>query len=233
LSKPITSGLKPSIEAPGVFHEVHSFWSKLITEAGPTPAGVDWPDTRRQIIRFRELCRLLPADGQSFSVLDYGCGYGALVTYLQLNGFACEYFGFDISEEMIDTARRVHPGLEDRFRSHLAVDESFDFVVLSGAFNRKQAVDLRAWENFVWNTIDILDRMSRKGFGFNVLSGWRDPRRKEDFLYYGDPIEYLQRVWTYSPNIAIFHDYDLWDFTILVRKDVPYTKDGRGHWVRT
>jgi len=219
--QPQTPCLVPAVASPKILDSVRSFYAKLIAEQGPTPAGVDWPDARRQTIRFRELCRLFPTNGQTFSVLDYGCGYGALLAYLQTNGFSCEYYGFDICEPMIEAARRAHPGFKDRFLGALDYNNSFDFVVSSGVLSSKRNADLQVWEDQVWATLDIMNQVSKKGFAFNVLSAWRESHRKLDFLYYGDPAEYLRKVWRYSPNIALLHDYDLWDFTVLVRKCIP------------
>jgi SAM-dependent methyltransferase len=220
----------PSVASSKIFDAVRSFYSKLIAEKGPTPAGVDWPDSRRQTIRFRELCRLFPADGQKFSVLDYGCGYGALLPYLQSNGFSCEYYGFDICEAMIEAARRTHPGFEDRFQGVLDCSKAFDFVLSSGVFSGKLDAGVQAWEDEVWRTIDVMNQISKKGFAFNVLSAWREPHRKLDFVYYGDPAEFVRKMRRYSANIALLHDYDLWDFTILVRKNLPLPTNKGGHF---
>ena len=38
-------------------------------------------------------------------MLDYGCGYGALRSYLRERGHRGHYVGFDISERMIEAAR--------------------------------------------------------------------------------------------------------------------------------
>ena len=63
-------------EIPLIFAPIRSYYTDRIIGNGPTPAGVDWPDAKRQITRFGELARLFPRGGAPFSVLDYGCGYG-------------------------------------------------------------------------------------------------------------------------------------------------------------
>ncbi|HAW53355.1 MAG TPA: SAM-dependent methyltransferase, partial [Flavobacteriales bacterium] len=48
-----------------------------------------------------------------------------------------------------------------------------------------------------------------------------DPDRKRPDLYYGDPcffFDYCKR--NFSRNVALLHDYNLYDFTILVRKEL-------------
>ena len=42
-------------------------------------------------------------------------------------------------------------------------------------------------------------------------------------LHYGDPLWFFD--WCkrkYSRNVALLHDYDLYDFTIIVRKDAAF-----------
>jgi hypothetical protein len=58
-----------------------------------------------------------------------------------------------------------------------------------------------------------------RGFAFNCLTYYSDPPKRKDYLYYGDPrffFDLCQR--RYSRNVALRHDYGLFEFTILVRK---------------
>lgn len=56
------------------------------------------------------LADLLPGDGP---VLDYGCGAGALVPFLDAAGVdvADRYTGYDAYPDMVAAARRAHPGV--------------------------------------------------------------------------------------------------------------------------
>ena len=67
---------------------------------------MDWNSEQSQDLRFRELVRLIEEDPDA-SVLDYGCGYGALRSYLRERGHRGPYIGFDISQRMIETARAM------------------------------------------------------------------------------------------------------------------------------
>ena len=47
----------------------------------------------------------------------------------------------------------------------------------------------------------------------------------KDYLYYGDPLfyfDYSKRH--FSRNVALLHDYDLYEFTLLIKKDNLYHK---------
>src|SRR4051812_9276494 len=91
---------------------VSDYYSDKLKKFGPTPRGVDWNSEQSQVLRFDQLTKLLPHDysGQS-KILDYGCGYGALLDFLIRRYPKVYYTGFDISEEMIATCRSTfqHP----------------------------------------------------------------------------------------------------------------------------
>jgi hypothetical protein len=64
------------------------------------------------------------------------------------------------------------------------------------------------------------NELSRKGFASNFLTGYSDAEKMRADLYYADPLslfDYCKR--NFSKNVALLHDYRLYDFTILVRKD--------------
>jgi 2-polyprenyl-3-methyl-5-hydroxy-6-metoxy-1,4-benzoquinol methylase len=49
---------------------------------------------------------LPPIADEPFSILDFGCGYGALIEYLKSKYISFSYTGYDISEEMINQAKK-------------------------------------------------------------------------------------------------------------------------------
>jgi SAM-dependent methyltransferase len=202
----------------GFLEPVATFYSALVTEFGASPKGVDWPSTDRQEIRFEQFERLF-GGRQAFSLLDYGCGYGAYLGYLNRKSLSCDYTGFDISESMIAKAAELFERSGAVFSSKLP-SGNFDFVVASGIFNVKLDAPSASWEEHVFRTLDDLDILARHGFAFNVLSSRREAHRKMQHLYYANPSEFLERcLKKYSPNVALLHDYDLWDFTVIVRKN--------------
>jgi hypothetical protein len=53
-----------------------------------------------------------------------------------------------------------------------------------------------------------------------MLTSYSDPEHMVDRLFYGDPCFYFD--WckrNLSRNVALLHDYGLYEFTILVRFD--------------
>jgi 2-polyprenyl-3-methyl-5-hydroxy-6-metoxy-1,4-benzoquinol methylase len=123
---------------------------------GPTARGVDWNSEEGHRLRFDQLLRLIENDGP-FSLLDYGCGYGALVEHLDARGARYTYQGYDIAEPMLVLARSRHTRPSVSFTSDVAALEPADYVVASGIFNVKQAVPTDVWQTYVLQTLDRSD----------------------------------------------------------------------------
>ena len=58
--------------------DVARYYNEKLKAHGPTPKGVDWNSKASQELRFEQLAKLLPKQNlnDSFSLLDYGCGFG-------------------------------------------------------------------------------------------------------------------------------------------------------------
>jgi hypothetical protein len=96
-----------------------------------------------------------------------------------------------------------------------------DYGIASGILNVRMNYTDDAWHEYFRTTLALLDRTSTKGFAFNCLTSYSDPDKQRDYLYYANPgewFDYCKR--NFSRNVAILHDYGLYEFTILVRKNV-------------
>ena len=199
---------------------VRRYYSEKIAEHGPTAQGVDWKDEASQELRFEQLLKIC-APGSPFTINDYGCGYGALALYLQERDYPFTYTGFDISANMLAQARQLL-GDSDRCR-FVATEgelERADCTVASGIFNVRLDAPPEAWERSALETLSRLDELSSRGFAFNMLTSYSDPERMRDDLYYADPraiFDHCKR--NFSRWVALLHDYGLYEFTILVRKE--------------
>lgn len=195
------------------------YYADKVREFGATHRGVDWSTEASQTLRFEQLLRLVdPA--QLSSINDFGCGYGALVTYLRQFGYRCQYTGFDISESMIAHAMSLHAGNPlVTFTRTLEEVGRAEMTVASGVFNVKQHHDDAEWEEYVLENVRTMDRLSERGFAFNMLSSYSDPAKQRPDLFYGRPTFFFDYCKThFSPAVALLHDYPLYEFTIVVRK---------------
>jgi len=206
-------------KAKTLLQSVASYYSAKLAEHGPTAKGVDWKDEESQLLRFDQLTKVITR-GEPFTVNDLGCGYGALYDYLKKLRYSFSYTGCDISEAMISAAKSQHTADADA-RYVLAVEpaESADYGMASGIFNVRLDRDVAVWDEYVQSTLGILDRTSLRGFAFNCLTSYSNPGKMSDYLYYGDPCRLFDLCKRhYSSNVALLHDYGLYEFTIIVRK---------------
>ncbi len=110
-----------------------------------------------------------------------------------------------------------HP--QARFTSDRSSLQPADYALASGPFNVKLGTPEADWKSYVHNCLDELNALGRLGFAFNLLTAYSDLDRQRPDLYYADPCEYFQLCKTrYSRNVALLHDYNLHEWTILVRK---------------
>jgi len=199
--------------------EVEKYYTSKIREYGATSQGVDWNGAESQELRFDQFTRLLRGT-ESFSLLDYGSGYGAILQYFKPFYEGMKYSGYDISEDMISKALEVNSEISDcEFFSNLEEGRTWDYVVASGLFNVRLNSEVKDWEDYIIETIHKFDALCEKGFAFNILTSYSDLDKQKDYLHYGNPsfyFDYCKRH--FSRNVAVLHDYDLYEFTILVKK---------------
>lgn len=202
-----------------ILDKVNRYYTARLEQHGPTPSGVDWKSRESQEMRFDQLLKL--AEGvSSFSLNDYGCGFGSLAAYVRAKGLTCQYQGFDISARMIETARQLHDGMTATFTTDETELRPADYAVASGIFNVRLDTAHEDWTAYVLRTLDRLNELSTRGFGFNVLTSYSDADKMRADLYYADPCFLFDHCKKhYSRRVALLHDYPIWEFTMLVRKD--------------
>jgi SAM-dependent methyltransferase len=199
--------------------QIGGYYSNKITAHGPTARGVDWNSAESQRLRFCQLAKVFDCE-TPFSINDYGCGYGAFVDHLVDNKLPFTYRGFDISDEMISAARQLHP-TSDRIAFVTRESElgPADYTVASGIFNVRLQSPENEWKQYVLDTLHSINDLSQKGFSFNVQTRYSDSDLMRPNLYYADPgflFDYCKT--RFSRFVALLHDYPLYEFTILVRR---------------
>jgi SAM-dependent methyltransferase len=199
---------------------VAEYYGRKLSLHGAVPQGVDWNSRESQVLRFEQLLKIHDSK-VGFSILDWGCGYGALLAYLRGKKIKCRYIGFDLSAKMIQKAHELHgKQSQARFKTGSPEGEKADYVVSSGIFNVRLRTPLRAWEAYVLGILRGMNRLSRKGFSFNCLTKYSDKGKMRPDLYYADPLFLFDHCKKkFSRNVALLHDYGLYEFTILVRKN--------------
>lgn len=204
-----------------ILSEVAGYYSAKLAEHGETPRGVDWNGEESQILRFEQLAKIIstPSD---YSLNDLGCGFGSLFEYLKLRYGDYFYNGYDVSADMIRAAEMRYVS-DSNAHFEIASEPSAiaDYGIASGIFNVRLGRNDTEWREYVEATLDVLDRTSQKGFSFNCLTSYSDKDKMRDYLYYADPCALFDLCKKrYSRHVALLHDYGLYEFTILVRKNL-------------
>lgn len=201
--------------------EVGSYYARRLATFGANAAGVDWKDSHSQTVRFQQLERLFDQE-HAFSLNDLGSGYGALWDYLAPKYASLDYLGIDLVPEMVEAGRARSHGVEGcRHIVSDRPDRVADFTVASGIFNVRLACDVSSWKSLILETLDRMHESSRRGFAFNSLTSYSDAEKMQSYLHYADPCELFGHCKRrYARNVALLHDYDLYEFTLLIRKTV-------------
>ena len=199
---------------------IAGYYSARLREHGPTPGGVDWNSAEGQALRFDQLLRITEGS-DAFTMNEIGCGYGALADYARKSHAVSSYHGVDLSADMIAQARALHAtDSHATFAVGDRPDRPRDYCVASGIFNVRMDMPAASWSRNILETLELMDQYGARGFAFNALTSYSDPDRIRPDLHYCDPLAMFDHCKKrYSPQIALLHDYGLYEFTILVRKD--------------
>jgi len=199
--------------------KIGRLYSDSLQRHGPIAKGVGWGDEDSHRLRLHQLSRLIDKSmSTTISVTDLGCGYGSLYDYLRKCGLSIElYRGYDISESMLAEARSRVPADCSQFVLGSKIGEMADYVFASGIFNVRFNADEVEWTQHIISTLDNMYAHAERGMAFNLLSTYVDYR--EEHLYYADPLLFFDHCKRkYSPYVSLFHDYPLYEWTILVTK---------------
>ena len=198
---------------------VEALYTANLAEHGPTAAAAGWRDPGAQHLRFQRLARVVadhPPDGPA-SVADWGCGYGALLPYLDARGDVeiARYDGYDLSAEMLAAGERESRDRRCRWILGSDLDADVDYVFVSGTFNVRLGASEAEWAAHVRATLQALHARARRGLAFNLMTSWVDWRAEE--LFYADPAEWFTFCrGALSRSVSLQHDYPLHEWTMIV-----------------
>ena len=123
-----------------ISEKLKNHYQKTFADHGQTGRGVDWGEKTWAIeLRHRKMLEVLADDRHNHvSILDVGCGYGALAQLLEKEYPKITYTGIDLVPEMIAAARINHP--EQQFINGDVIDLedlNFDYVICNGVLTQK------------------------------------------------------------------------------------------------
>jgi|GEM_PF-338768 ubiquinone/menaquinone biosynthesis C-methylase UbiE len=191
-------------------------FNQRFNDYGEKGSNIFWSSNQAQYSRFEALVKLFSkkVDLSKSSILDVGCGYGDLISYLQENEFVYgKYVGIDIVESIIKIAKKKHPDntfyTMDMFDKSLS-ENSFTYVIGSGIF----ALEDKVWEEYVIRGLQRLLQLATVGVGVNFLKG----ETKYGTLHYTNSKEIERIVQNITDKYKINEDYLADDLTLYMFK---------------
>lgn len=210
--------------------KVINYYHNLLEQYGANDErSLGW-SKHKQDIRFAQLFRfLLPEEKKegTGSLLDIGCGFGDLYTFIKNNSqfSRIDYFGIDMMEEFIDIAVRNHPEICDKFKCceflKMEGEQRYDYCVGSGIFGHKMYESEDAIYELVEKQLGKALEQSRIGVAFDFLSDKVDYRTsREDF--HASPEKILEISYRLSRRVIIDNSVMPFEFCVTIFKDDSY-----------
>ena len=178
------------------------YYRDLLAKHGPTYQAVDAGSLESQRTRLAVLTSIIPTHA---TILDIGCGYGALLEQSWIKSE--RYLGIDYLPEMIEAAKKKYPGYRFEVGDIMQPKPAWaaDYVMANGLF---QFAD----DFFVLKTVPTLFALARKGVAINFL------RKGRSDEYTVSPKGMLSYMDYLTPWYAIKADYLPNDFTLYLYK---------------
>jgi len=144
------------------------FYSSAIEMYGTSAKGVNWASKENQELRFDAILELLPKKLSEYLIVDAGCGFGDLYSYMyKRKRTPQKYLGIDSHIDMYSIASE-NTGCEIVI-AEICKDEipKADYYVCSGALNVLTKFETH---QFIHNCY----KSSKHGFIFNILYGEKE-----------------------------------------------------------
>jgi SAM-dependent methyltransferase len=205
------------------YRQLVAHYERCFAQYGATAKGVDWPNEEDMAVRFRVMLGIAERLEAPVTLLDFGCGYGALYDHIRDNGKQqrFDYRGIDLSIPMIESAKARHPGVAFEVRDILAsplTEQSVDITVMNGVLTEKRELSLDTMEAFAVELITAAYAASRIGVAFNVMSAHVDWQRDELFHWPFDRAASLLKA-RCSRHVVFRADYGLYEYTVYLLRN--------------
>jgi SAM-dependent methyltransferase len=199
---------------------LHDHYNKTFQKYGACSQGVDWGSKEKlALARQYKMLNVVKNKQAISTILDVGCGYGALLDVIKIEKLDLVYTGIDLVEIMIESALKKHLGNNFICGDILNIDiGDYDYVVCNGILTQKMDISTLVMNKFAQELIKKMYQISNYGVAFNVMTTYVNFQK--DNLYYRNPAELVS--WCMSeltPHVNLDSAYDPWyEYTIYLYK---------------
>ena len=194
--------------------ETISRYSARFTALGYDVKALGWGSAEQQLYRFTQTITF-PSLFAGRSVVDIGCGFGDYLDFLLARNVGISaYHGIDINPDLIGEARRRHAskaGVDFMVRNlhdgDVTAGPLADVGVMLGVLNFKLCGEL---DNLAYTELMLSRAFSvvRDVLIVDFLSAKLTPDYpKEEFVYYHDPADVLNKALSLTDSVLLMHDY--------------------------
>ena len=194
----------------------NELYEDFIREYGNTAEGLGWNSKKQQELRFEIMLKIAefcnePIDNSS--ILDIGCGFADLYSYIQEKKHPVSYTGVDINPYALKTAAERYNSIKLIEGNVLQLKiPKHDFVFSSGLF----ATKINDNNKFIKSMISKMIGLANIGVAFNFLQ----KTQFESNLAEYDKKEIYRFCKNNFKNVKMFDSYlGSEDVTILISKE--------------
>ena len=197
------------------FKKIKKMYEDAYKEHGDSPSSLLTPKGKNEI-RFEALKPFLK-NGKS--ILDYGCGLGYLLPFIESQKEDIDYHGVDIITDFIKANKLKYPhGKFSLITETEFIKKNYDIVFSSGVFNLKNYEDDSASRNYAFEKIKDLFEITKEVFVCDFLSKLVDFEQEGAQHFSIDEISNFCSK-NLSKRFQIRHDLLPYEFTLVVWKE--------------
>ena len=192
------------------------FFANAIKDSGNDIHKMVGQSEYSHLKRFEEMLKLGEFNGKT--ILDIGCGTAEYYNFLQKLNIDVEYYGTDISEDMISVAKKMNPKIAQNLFVHDIIsnnlDRTFDYIICIGIIN----LDFEGKLNIEMTEqlLSQLDKYSNIGFAISMTSSLsKNPTKGTYYYKASEIIDFVSKI---INNFTISHSYLPHDFTLFCYK---------------
>ena len=189
-------------------------YTERFLEFGYSPETLGWGKNGKQNIRFSVLAN--DAIKENASVLDIGCGFADLYSFMREKSWKGNYHGIDIVPVLINKAKEHYPNikLENKDFSNDHLNKS-DYVIASGIFNAKLNEELN--EQYIEKSLVRMFELCNKAVCVDFMSTYVDFKKLG--AWHTSPEWAFSIAKKISKRVVLRSDYMPYEFTLIIYKD--------------
>lgn len=181
--------------------------------SGDHAKSLGWSSTESQFLRFKTMAQAINFEQKT--VLDLGCGYGDLKTFLDMSCTIKRYIGVDQQGSFIKQAKELfkHQSNCEFIKADFSATTlpRADIVVASGSLNYRSRN-----KTYHAKVIREMYEKAEEAVIFNLLNS--EHFSSSSLLEAHDPQQVLNYCLRLCPNSELITGYSDEDFTIVMRK---------------